>query len=238
MSQLTVGTLFAGIGGFDLGFERAGMVTRWQVEQDEFCRKVLARHFPHAKRYEDVRDVGASNLERVDVVCGGFPCQDISTGGAGEGIEGSRSGLWSEYARIISEIRPRYVVVENVTALLVRGLERVLADLAACGYDAEWDCIPASAIGAPHRRDRLWLVAYPQQSGRMGANLRPRQEAGSGATDQPARSTAWEAEPGMGRVADGVPEQVDRLASLGNALIPQIAEWIGRRIIEWEHPTT
>jgi DNA (cytosine-5)-methyltransferase 1 len=164
---LTVGSLFAGIGGFDLGFERAGMRTLWQVEQSEFCRRVLERHFPDA-RFNDVRDVtGAPTLSRatlleyVDVLCGGFPCQDLSYAGKGAGIDGERSGLWSEYARIVGELRPRYVVVENVSALLARGLGRVLGDLAALGYDAEWDCIPASAVGAPHRRDRLWLVAYP-----------------------------------------------------------------------------
>jgi site-specific DNA-cytosine methylase len=107
----------------------------------------------------------------VDVLCGGFPCQDISVAGRGEGIDGARSGLWGEYARLIRELRPRYVVVENVAALLARGMERVLGDLAACGYDAEWDCIPASAVGAPHRRDRVWLVAYPrsQDAKRAGA---------------------------------------------------------------------
>ena len=96
----------------------------------------------------------------IDVICGGFPCQDISVAGKGAGIGGERSGLWSEYARIIGEVRPRYVIVENVAALLGRGLERVLGDLAALGYDAEWHCIPASAVGAPHRRDRVWIVAY------------------------------------------------------------------------------
>jgi site-specific DNA-cytosine methylase len=118
----------------------------------------------------------------VDVLCGGFPCQDISVAGRGEGIDGARSGLWGEYARLIRELRPRYVVVENVAALLARGMERVLGDLAACGYDAEWDCIPASAVGAPHRRDRVWLVAYPNGSGlRPGlADLHARQPDAQG----------------------------------------------------------
>jgi DNA (cytosine-5)-methyltransferase 1 len=157
---LNVGSLFAGIGGFDLGLERAGMHTVWQVEQEPFRRAVLARQFPDAQRFKDVRDVGAHNLEWVDVICGGFPCQDLSLAGKGAGIDGARSGLWSEYARIVGELRPRYVIVENVPALLGRGMGRVLGDLAALGYDAEWDCLPASAFGAPHRRDRLWIVAY------------------------------------------------------------------------------
>jgi DNA (cytosine-5)-methyltransferase 1 len=155
-----VGSLFAGIGGFDLGFERAGYDIRWQVEINAYCRAVLRKHWPHARRYGDVRRVGAHNLEPVDVICGGFPCQDISVAGAGAGLAGARSGLWSEYRRVIRELRPRYVVVENVSALLGRGLGTVLGDLAACGYDAEWDCIPASAVGAPHQRDRVWIVAY------------------------------------------------------------------------------
>ncbi|MBA3584923.1 MAG: DNA cytosine methyltransferase, partial [Gemmatimonadetes bacterium] len=104
--------------------------------------------------------------EPVDVLCGGFPCQDLSYAGAGAGLAGARSGLWSEYARLIGELRPRYVLVENVSALLARGLGTVLGDLAALGFDAEWDCIPASAVGAPHRRDRIWLVAYPNADGR------------------------------------------------------------------------
>lgn len=154
MRRLTVGSLFSGIGGFDLGFARAGFEIAWQVEIDPFCRAVLEKHWPTVRRYEDVRTVG-SELERVDVLCGGFPCQDISVAGRGAGIDGARSGLWSHFARLIGELRPAYVVVENVTALLTRGLGRVLGDLAARGYDAEWDCLPASAFGANHRRDRI-----------------------------------------------------------------------------------
>src|SRR6185312_32662 len=108
---MTVGSLFAGIGGFDLGFERAGFEIKWQVEIDPFCRAVLAKHWPDVRRYEDVRTVGAE-LERVDVVCGGFPCQDISFAGDGAGLDGERSGLWREFSRLIGELRPRYVVVE------------------------------------------------------------------------------------------------------------------------------
>src|SRR5204863_370991 len=117
---------------------------KWQVEIDPFCRQVLEKHWPNVTRYFDVRQV--KRLESVDVLCGGFPCQDISVAGKGEGIDGERSGLWREFDRLIGELRPRYVVVENVSALLVRGLGRVLGDLVARGYDAEWDCIPASAV--------------------------------------------------------------------------------------------
>ena len=150
MSVLTVGSLFSGIGGFDLGFERAGMRTLWFCEQDVFCQRVLAKHWPGVPCYPDVKQLTGGAVASVDVLCGGFPCQDISLAGQGAGLAGARSDLWSEFARLISELRPRYVVVENVPALRRRGLHQVLQDLHACGYDAEWDCIPASALGAPH----------------------------------------------------------------------------------------
>ena len=160
--MLTVGSLFAGIGGIELGLEWTGVFrTVWQVERDEYCRRVLAKHWPDAVRYEDVCSVGSANLTPVDVICGGFPCQDISNAGKRVGIDGERSGLWREYARIVRELRPRYVLVENVAALLGRGLDVVLGDLAACGYDAEWSVLSAQNVGAPHLRERLFVVAYP-----------------------------------------------------------------------------
>jgi DNA (cytosine-5)-methyltransferase 1 len=296
---VNVGSLFSGIGGFDLGFERAGMRVSWQVEQDPYCRAVLARHFPEAVRFEDVREVGAQNLCPVDLVCGGFPCQDLSPAGKGAGIDGARSGLWAEFARIICELRPSYVVVENVPALLTgKGkrwnrapVGRVLGDLAEAGYDAEWACLSAREFGAPHLRRRVWIVAYPGWDTEAGAaaergrlarladsegesrrsRFRPRtpeEEWGrrscdgggtrgvgvaatadadaAGCPEQRRSESAaspdpsielgswWAAEPDVGRVADGVPARVDRLAALGNALLPQIAEWIGRRVLLYE----
>lgn len=302
---LTVGSLFAGIGGFDLGLERAGMRTVWFCEQDPFCQRVLAKHWPGVPCHPDVRalvadaesvgqresqDVEARSngiagpagqrsplpvsVPYVDVLCGGFPCQDLSYAGRGAGIEGSRSGLWGEFARLIGELRPRYVLVENVPALTTRGFDRVLADLAACGFDAEWDHLPASAFGAPHRRDRIWIVAYPSRDGagqsasagsvgeragaggqpsgtgdvadtdeqgehRGGSRNRRRNESphggdGRGVWPDDQASGWWESEPDVGRVANGIPNRVDRLRALGNSLVPQIAEWIGRRIVEYE----
>src|SRR5690606_21100576 len=148
---MTFGSLFAGIGRFDLGFERAGMECRWQVEIDEFCRKVLAKHWPHVRRWDDVRTFPPEPIDewRVDVICGGFPCQDISYAGRGAGLKGKRSGLWFEYARIISELGPRFVAVENVAALTTRGLDSVLGTFADLGFDAEWGVVPASAFGSP-----------------------------------------------------------------------------------------
>jgi DNA (cytosine-5)-methyltransferase 1 len=160
-TPLRIGSLFSGIDGLGLGLERAtGGRVLWQVEKEPYCRAVLAKHWPQAERFDDVCTVGAHNLARVDILCGGFPCQDISLAGKGAGLAGERSGLWREYARLVRELRPRFVVVENVSALLARGLGDVLGGLSACGYDAIWDCIPAAAVGAPHRRDRLFIVAW------------------------------------------------------------------------------
>lgn len=128
------------------------------VEIDPYCRAVLKKHWPDVPCHDDIRTFAGVPC---DVICGGFPCQDISVAGKGAGLRGSRSGLWTEYARLVRELRPSFVIVENVSALLSRGLGEVLGDLASIGYDAEWHCIPASHLGAPHRRDRIWVVAYP-----------------------------------------------------------------------------
>jgi len=158
--RLTIGSLFSGIGGLELGLERGGLgPVKWQAESDAFAREVLARHWPEARRYEDVREVGAG-AGHVDVVCGGFPCQDVSLAGNGAGLDGERSGLWTELVRVARVVGCRYLVVENVSALLVRGLGTVLGALAEGGFDAAWDCVPAAAVGAPHRRDRILLLAW------------------------------------------------------------------------------
>ena len=164
--KLRVLDLFSGIGGFSLGLERTGgFETVAFCEIEAFLRAVLRKHWPKVPCYEDVRTLTADTLARdgiaVDVICGGFPCQDVSSAGLRAGLEGERSGLWKEYARLISEIRPRFVIVENVSDLLHRGFGRVLADLASLGMDAEWHCIPACGLGADHIRDRIWIIAYP-----------------------------------------------------------------------------
>lgn len=185
--RITVGSLFSGIGGLDLGLEWAGIgPIQWQVERDPFCRSALAKHWPDAERFDDVCAVGSHCLCPVDLICGGFPCQDLSYAGKGAGLTGERSGLWFQYARIVRELRPRFVVVENVPALLSRGLGTVLGDLAALGYDAEWHCVSAESVGAPHLRDRLFVVAYsnavrqPQPKG-----LEPDKRRRIGDIDQP-----------------------------------------------------
>jgi DNA (cytosine-5)-methyltransferase 1 len=158
--KLTFGSLFAGIGGFDLGFERAGFECRWQVEIDSYATKILEKHWPKVHRQRDIRECNATNLERVDCIIGGFPCQDISYAGRGAGLDGERSGLFFEAIRLVRELQPRAIVLENVAALLTRGLDRVLGTLAEIGYDAEWHCIPAAYVGAPHIRDRVFILAY------------------------------------------------------------------------------
>jgi DNA (cytosine-5)-methyltransferase 1 len=165
---LRVLDLFSGIGGFSLGLERTGgFETVAFCEIEEYPRRVLAKHWPGVPIYGDVRELTADTLARdgiaIDVICGGFPCQDLSFAGDRRGLEGERSGLWIEYARLIREIRPRYVLVENVAGLLSLGLGDVVGTLAALGYDSEWHCLPAAALGAPHRRDRVWIIAHAER---------------------------------------------------------------------------
>lgn len=156
---MKIGSLFSGIGGLELGLERSrlGSVS-WQCEIDPFCRSVLAKHWPNVRRYEDVRAVDATSPS-VDVICGGFPCQDVSLAGKRAGLAGGRSGLWHEFARIIGELEPKIITIENVLGLRTSGLSRVLADLAALGFDAEWADLAASDVGAPHQRRRIFIVA-------------------------------------------------------------------------------
>lgn len=298
--------LFSGIGGFSLGLHRAGgFRTVAFCEQAPYPVRVLRRHWPDVPIYPDVRSLSAAALAldgvpRPDVVCGGFPCQDISLAGRGAGLAGERSGLWFEFQRIIAETQPRWVVIENVAALRSRGLDSVLGGLASIGYDAEWHCIPASALGAPHRRDRVWIVANPHGGASVGFTRRfpaaqgPTQpepdfigpgfaDAGTAALANPsgpglpgAERAGWSesvimpadiwrtaserrwrrVESGMGGTADGVPAGLDRypvarepweggtlrtvgpglpdrparLRALGNSIVPQMAELIGRAI--------
>lgn len=161
--MLKVGSLFSGAGLCDLGLHWAGMKHQWFCEIDPFCRTILARHWPGVPIYNDVRMLDGKKIPHVDVLVGGFPCQDVSSAGKRAGIApGTRSGLWYEYRRMINEIRPRYVIAENVRGLLSCGIEGVLQDLAEIRYDAEWEVLGAGACGAPHHRERVFIVAYPR----------------------------------------------------------------------------
>jgi DNA-cytosine methyltransferase len=160
---MTHGSLFSGIGGIDLGFEMAGIKTTWTCEIDDWCNEILEKRFPDATQYKDIKDIGKHNLQSVDIISGGFPCQDISTAGKGVGLDGDRSGLWFEMWRIICELQPRWVLIENVANLANKGGSRVLHDLTEAGYDAEWQVISARDVGARHLRKRLWIVAYKRE---------------------------------------------------------------------------
>ena len=342
--MLTVGELFAGTGMFSLGLERAGMRVLWQVENDPWLRDVLAAHFPNAERFADVHEVGAHNLAPVDVICGGFPCQPISQAGRRRGRHDPR-WLWPEFARVVRVLRPRYVLVENVDALLrpyrcPEGcggylpalVEDVAADLAAMGYVGEWASIRASDVGAPHERERVWIVAQladpdgerrihgearldategrvdalgdaaagggdelahpegqcgqvraaeggrpgrptealahaaggrgewrragtddtrvagplgvsarPDEGGRAGGLPQSRLDRGADGHTDRLDGYRWPARPGESqagweppRTVVGAKNRTRRLKAIGNALVPQIAEMIGRRIVEYE----
>lgn len=244
--------LFAGIGGFTLGLEAVGMQTVAFCEQDKYCKKVLAKHWPEVPIYDDVKKLTAERLASdgigVDIITGGFPCTDISRAGHPwlpvDGIEAERSGLWYEFARIISEVRPRYAIVENVPNLLNGNngawMSDILGGLASFGYDSEWHCIPASALNAHHHRDRVFILSYPNGKGLQGSSEtgdfggegpRPRDQFITGRHRIPW--DGWQTEPNVGRVVNGLPHRAHRVRVLGNAIVPQIASMIGRAI--WDN---
>lgn len=284
----TVGSLFSGIGGLDLGLERAGWEVRWQVENNDFCRKVLNKHWPKVPLFGDVHDVG-KELEYVDLICGGFPCQSVSEAGRRRGRDDER-WLWPQMARIVRHLAPRFVLIENVRGLRSApgAFEEILRDLARYGYDAEWAGIPAVSLGALHRRRRIFIVAErrseaqpstlnPNTNGQRshtgkktrgarqakdrnesqrdpsdlvesvshsqseGLHGRPVPDGGRPQESEGERriftrtpsptGRNWISEPRVDRVVDGVSDRVDRTRAIGNAVVPQVAEWVGRQII-------
>jgi DNA (cytosine-5)-methyltransferase 1 len=294
LTSPSVGSLFTGIGGIDLGLERAGFRVAWMCERDEYCQRVLAKHWPDVPIYDDATNL-PDDVERVDVLTAGFPCQPVSYAGRRNAQDDER-WLWPHVENIIRALRPRGVLLENVPGLFTAGFDDVIGGLAACGYDAEWDCIPAAAVGAPHRRDRVFVIAAPyevatggdingwpnpmedtsgprshrtvggelaQPAGLKGhadaagpcgsrdseamAYAASERRSGSrqlvqrgNATQDATRETGlslasrerrqWPPEPDVGRVADGVPNRVDRLRALGNAVVPQVAEYVGHQL--------
>ena len=295
--MMTFGSLFAGIGGFDLGLERAGMQCQWQVEIDPYCQRVLVNHWPNVKRYGDIRECGKHNLSPVDLICGGFPCQPFRVAGKRGGKADDRY-LWPQMLRVIREVRPAWVLGENVAGIINMELDTVLADLEAEGYEVQTFVIPACGVDAPHRRDRVWIVAHTEQSCRRGrlserlpdsdgrttpekseslqsrngktysSNIeqgsqdvadskgkglegtnRKRDSCPDGRNLQCPSRDRWSTEPSMGelvngvsgglvrfrgRVAKGVSNRVNKLKSLGNAIVPQVAEQIFRAIKQVE----
>jgi DNA (cytosine-5)-methyltransferase 1 len=238
--------LFSGIGGFSLGLEMTkGFETVAFCEIDPFCRKVLAKHWPGIPIFEDITKLEKEELDgigTIDVICGGFPCQDISCAGKGAGIHATRSGLWWEMLRIIRLVRPRYVLVENVAALLNRGLDEVLGSLAESGYDAEWTCLRASDFGAPHRRERIFIMAHAAKLKNSGECINensvkhrlPARKSGRSCLGKRGESRKWIPEPSIRRVVDGFPARVDRLRGLGNAIVPQCASSVGECVLAFE----
>jgi DNA (cytosine-5)-methyltransferase 1 len=242
---LNVLDLFSGIGGFSLGLERAGMNTVAFCEVCQDAQNVLRKHWPETKIFDDVRQLNARAIEsagikRVDVIAGGFPCQDISVAGKQAGLEGDRSSLWKEYARLIGELKPRFVIIENVAALRSNGLGTVLQDLWAVGYDAEWHVIPASAVGLPHQRERLWVIAYPSSERLQKPILESYAYAFRASPEKPRfgdnwlceRVTSWARSKPV-QVDDGVSGKLasSALRQYGNSVVPQIPEIIGRAIL-------
>lgn len=262
--SLQVLSLFSGIGGLDLGLERAGMKIVAHSEIDPYCCQVLKRHWPMVPNIGDITKITSWGsppedwkfaqdwvwaetesdvlwIQKPNVIAGGFPCQDISSQGNKRGIkDGDRSGLWRYFLKTIRFLRPSYVIVENVAALRHkgRGLDIVLGDLASLGYDAEWDCIPAKAFGAPHQRDRIFIIAYPigerqSEPWQLPGSLDPEEDPYREATDV-VNAFQGGSLPYMCRRHDGIPPGLGKqmLTALGNAVVPQVGEHIGRIVLD------
>ncbi|NOY60443.1 MAG: DNA (cytosine-5-)-methyltransferase [Calditrichaeota bacterium] len=236
--------LFSGIGGFSLA-------AQWTwgneleivqfVEKDKFCQKVLKKHWPDVPICDDIRKFkGDKYAETIDLITGGFPCQPFSVAGKRKGKEDDR-WLWPEMFRVIREVRPRWVIGENVAGIINLGLDEVLSDLESEGYEVQTFIIPACAVGAWHRRDRVWIVANAEGSGRdekqitdtFVSRIESSREIGRFYCE--TRSEQWLSEPGINRVANGIPNRVDRLRALGNAIVPQVAHVIMQVIKEIDH---
>ena len=268
-------SFFAGIGGIDLGLERAGHECVCQVEIDPYCIKVLEKHWPNVQRFKDITKLTGAELPEAELWAGGFPCQDVSIAGKRAGIHGERSGLFFEFMRLVRVVRPKCLLLENVPGILSSGHGRVQGELAEAGYHALWDQLSAAEVGALHLRKRWFCVCWrwgdkwpfreladteelrleeQRQEGReqvvadgggeVLANTkkqlgnahnnhrvsRPKQmpKLRNGDKKTKPLGSWWAVEPDVGRVANGVPRRVDRLRCLGNAVVPQVAEFIGR----------
>ena len=279
--SLTVGSLFSGIGGLDLGLERAGMNVIWQSEIDPYACQVLKKHWPEEPNHGNIKEINWRNVVRPDVICGGYPCQPFSTAGKRNGTDDPRH-LWPWVREAISQLRPSYAILENVRGHVSLGLSTVLGEMASIGYDAEWQIVPAASVGAPHRRDRIIIIAYPVrqladtddsrclhgQSKIFTANRwanalsiigssrknvanttqqhsngephyarnseRPKTLSQSRDGSRPQGASDWQTEPDVGRVANGVSHRMDKLRGLGNAVVPQVAELIGRMVTDYD----
>jgi len=274
--EVTVGSLFSGIGGLDLGLERAGMKVIWQSEIDPYCCKVLKKHWPEVPNHGNIKEINWQEIQKPNVIAGGYPCQPFSQAGKRKGTQDPRH-LWPWVREAISQLRPDYAILENVPGHLTMGGTEVIGALTEIGYDAEWRVVSAAGLGANHLRKRIIIVAYPnsqrphrteidttnaQQSSQpqfagCSQTMAHAHNSGSGTSEccvEPESASGvifghdsqhgisgcctneftqwWQVEPNVGRVADGVPNRVDRLRGLGNAVVPQVAEYIGRLVME------
>jgi DNA (cytosine-5)-methyltransferase 1 len=249
--SFTFGSLFTGFGGLDLGLERAGMKCKWQAEWNETAGEILLQNFTSIKRYKDVRDINKSKLQWVDLICGGFPCQDVSLANtSGKGVNGgARSGLWSEMFDAVRILRPRYALIENVANLTRKGLERVLCDLASIGFDAQWQTLSAADFGYPHQRKRLFILAYPSGKRRLLSEVFDGKyypkfsqkkterfvDANPSTVHIETLGNTYFTIPERIRVDDGLSEGLDEIIKgIGNAVIPEIGEWVGKQIIRFD----
>jgi len=217
--------LFSGIGGFALACEWAGIETIGFVEIDKYCQKVLRKHWPNVPIVEDIRDVGEDTFPKPDFITGGFPCQDISIikSNYGEGLDGEKSNLWFEMSRVIGIYKPQWILIENVPALTFRGLERILCDLAEGGYDAEWSALSASTFGFPHKRERIWIIAYSNGKRFGDTSFRYKEMGLLECLSTSILRLPFLSESPICGMDDGIPNRVDRLKCLGNAIVPQVA---------------
>lgn len=228
--------LFSGIGGFELGMRRAGHDVVAVCETDVFCMSILKKRFPEAATRPDITRARFYRGQ-ADIITAGFPCQDVSAAGNGTGLSGERSGLYREFMRAVRVVRPAHAIVENVAALVNRGLRDILGEMAEVWYDTEWDCVPACAVGLPHRRDRVWIVAHPQGGG-WGTGRQRRPPDSFARVREQARKhdwkgvdvEAWAGQPALLGQDHGVPHHVDMVRAYGNALVPRIAELIGKTL--------
>jgi len=243
-SELTHGSLFSGVGGFELGAKKSGIETIWNCEYEDHNRKILLKNFPETKQYHDVNTLNFP--EYVDIISGGFPCQDLSIAnvsnkeiwknGEVKGIKGKRSGLWSEMWRICREVRPKYILIENSPMLLIRGFEQVLCDLSEIGYMCEWQCLYASQFGFNHKRERFFGIAYPSEVRRIYNNavfrelqeVLPKQTPRQNTLPMPVKRFNSRSDYSSVRMDDGFSKELDksRIEMMGNAVIPDIAHYL------------
>lgn len=233
------GSLFSGIGGFDWAAECAGIPTLWQVEINPFCRRVLEEHFPFAKRFEDIKSLNGGELDSVDIISGGFPCQPFSRarGARREGINDERY-LWPEMERIVRKVRPSWVIVENVPGIDDQELvvDTISADMEAIGYQVGPALeIPAYCIGSPQMRERIWIVAHAnrfrQQKRRRIERLSRKERIETHTCMQNDWPPRFGEIPGVPGMADGIPDRVDRVKAIGNSIVPHIAFEIFKTIL-------